>query len=184
MSINLEQVLGFRVKVTNTLDVVTQGKVYSYNSGNGTLTLLTSKNQQPLSFKIIKSSFIKHLEVVGDKPPNNGFKKDPFKPSQVDLERVNRLLNANIKDAKEREALRGKGVSSEGQFIFASLYKTMTDTKWVDKSIVVLGDVEIQPPYLVKNIKSLHEPEASSMHLVKKIVEGAWNKLESERKGG
>lgn len=109
---------------------------------------------------------------------------DPFKPSQVDLERVNQLLNANIKDAKDREALRGKGVSSEGQFIFASLYKTMTDTKWVDKSIVVLDDVEIQPPYLVKNIKSLHEPEATSMHLVKKIVEGAWNKLESERKGG
>lgn len=185
MSLNLEQVLGFKVRVTNILDVVTQGRIYSYNSTNNTLTLLVLKKpQQPHVFKIIKITFIKSLEVIGDKPLSSGMKRDPIKPVSVSIKRVENLLREKILQAREDDLIIGKGVTSEGQLVFNTLYKTVPETKWCGKSIVVLDEVEINPPYMIKNIKPLNAQDAKSLDLVQKIVGGAWKKMESERKGG
>lgn len=89
MSYSLEQALGFKVKITNVLDDVTVGRIYSYNSSNSTITLLESKKpHQSHQFKIIKLSFIKNLEVIGETRVKNSFKKDPIKPCEVNIEQV------------------------------------------------------------------------------------------------
>lgn len=181
MSYNLEQILGFKVKVTNLLDNVTQGKVYSFNSSNNTLTLLISKKSHLYSFKVIKTSFIKSLEVVGEKPVSNSLKKELIKPNHVNIDQVQKLLSHNINEMKKKDLLTGKNVNKEGQFIFDILYKTVPDTVWQGKNIVILDELEIVPPYSIKNIRSFNGSEAKSLSLVTKIVKGAWLRLESQR---
>ncbi|CCC71127.1 hypothetical protein NCAS_0G02400 [Naumovozyma castellii] len=181
MSLSLENVLGLHVKVTNLLDVVTEGKIYSFNSSNNTITLQTNKkNQTPLSFKIIKCSFIKDIEVIGDKPVSNSFKKQYIKPTFIHIERVTELLNNKIEEAGIKDQLRRQGITEEGEFIFNIIYKTIPDTKWVGKTIVILDDIQVEPPYKVENIKSLHEPNTGSLDLIEKIVANGWKKLPSK----
>lgn len=186
MSINLEHIVGFRVKVTNLLKETTEGKIYSFNSGNNTITLQTSKKTQPpYSFKVIKCSFISSLEVIGEKPAANSFKRQNIKPSFVNIQRVDAALDTALVKAKKEDALRGKGVSPEGQAIFNLIYKTVPDTRWVGKDIVILDDIRILPPYKVENI--VHNLESHSVKLIVKIVEKGWKRIEENaggRKGG
>lgn len=177
MSINLENILGFKVKVTNVLDEVTEGKIYSFNSSNNSLTLQINKRNQPQGFKIIKCTFIKNLEVVGEKPASNSFKRQPIKPSHVNTDRINQLLNKEIAQRRWKNALTGKGVTKEGQVLFDLLYKTVSDTRWEGKKIIVLDEVEVSPPYTMDNIKSLNGPDSQSATLVKRIIERGWEKL-------
>ena len=130
MNISLENILGLNVKITNVLDISTQGKIYSFNSNNNTITLVINKRSKGQTFKIIKTSFIKHLELLGDKSSvngSNGFKKDYLKPSFVDLDRVQDRLAKLVVDAGKKDILLGKGVSTEGQFIFDSIHKIVSD---------------------------------------------------------
>lgn len=189
MSINLENILGFKVRVTNVLDQVTDGKVYSFNSSNNTLTLQINKKNQQQSFKVIKCSFIKNLEVLGEKPVSNVFKRQHIKPTQVTVGRIDQLLKQRCMEQSKKNILTGKGVSKEGQFLFDLLYKTVSDTKWVDKKIAVLDEVEISPPYRVENIKTVSGSNTESANLVRRIIERGWEKLSSTneddgRKGG
>lgn len=189
MSINLENILGFKVRVTNVLDQVTDGKVYSFNSSNNTLTLQINKKNQQQTFKVIKCSFIKNLEVLGEKPVSNVFKRQHIKPTHVTVSRIDQLLKQKSMEEKKKNILTGKGVSKEGQFLFDLLYKTVSDTKWIDKKIAVLDEVEILPPYRVENIKSVNGSNTESATLVQRIIERGWEKLSSAneddgRKGG
>ena len=178
MSISLEHAIGFKVKVTNLLDVVTEGKIYSFNSMNNTITLQTNrKNQTVYDFKIIKCSFIKSLQVIGDKPNTNSFKKQVIKPSMVKLDRVETFLNQEIKKSNKNSLLKGKGVTPEGQIIFELIYKTIPDTRWDGKDIVILDDIKVVPPYRIDNIIKLHETQ--SINLIEKIVERGWNNIEN-----
>ncbi|CEP61819.1 Lsm12p LALA0_S04e01420g [Lachancea lanzarotensis] len=103
MSFNLEHVLGFKVKVTNVLDTATVGRIYSYNSSNNTITIQEAKkgSSQPQHFKIIKLSFVKSLEVIGEKPVKNSFRKDPIRPSEVSIETVQDSLQREIEKARK-----------------------------------------------------------------------------------
>ncbi|CAG98869.1 Lsm12p [Kluyveromyces lactis] len=185
MSISLENILGLKVKITDVLDHVTQGKVYSFNSNNDTITLIVGKKNKAYTFEIIQTSFIKHLELVGEKANPSSFKKDHVKPSYVDLDRVKNALAKTIDTAAKKEMSIGKNVSYEGQFIFDLIHKTISDIVWKGKSIVVLDELEINPPYQLGSIKPLQgRTDVKSKELIDKIVESAWNKLENERKGG
>ncbi|SCU87727.1 LAFA_0E08460g1_1 [Lachancea sp. 'fantastica'] len=103
MSFSLEHVLGFKVKVTNVLDTVTVGRIYSYNSSNNTMTLREAKKGSSAleQFKIIKLSFVKSLEVIGEKPQKNSFRKDPIRPSEVAIETVQATLQKRIERARQ-----------------------------------------------------------------------------------
>ncbi|CAG62309.1 uncharacterized protein GVI51_L12969 [Nakaseomyces glabratus] len=185
MSFSLEQALGFRVKITNLLHDVIDGKIYSYNSMSNTLTIqLPKKNNANPSFKIIKCSFIKSLEVIGDKPPYNSFKRQQIKPSTVSVERVQKLLNTRIEEAKREADMKKRGITAEGQYIFDALSKTVSDTRWDGKNIVVLDDIIIASPYKQENVKSLNTHGNQSLNLIHKILERSWKELESTKKGG
>lgn len=114
MNISLEHILGFKVKVTNVLDSVVHGKVYSFNSSNNTLTLVIQKKGKPPTFKIIRATFIKNLEVLSEKPTTNTFKRDPFKPSFVNIERVNQRLHERLVTFRNGDGLKVKQVTAAG----------------------------------------------------------------------
>lgn len=190
MSISLEQIVGFKVKVTNLLDVATEGKIYSFNSSNNTLTLQTSKRNQSLyNFKVIKCSFIKHLEVVGDRPVSNQFKRQHLKPSYINTEKVEEYLNKRIIQTEKLNLARARGVSPEGQTIFDLIHKTIPDVKWVNKDIIILDDIKVSPPYKVNNITPLHDAKSQSLSLIERILEKGWSQMDmnndnDNRKGG
>ncbi|CDO96452.1 unnamed protein product [Kluyveromyces dobzhanskii CBS 2104] len=185
MSISLEDILGLKVKITDVLDDVTQGKVYSFNSNNDTITLISGKKNKTYTFDIIQTSFIKHLELVGDKVNPSSFKKDPIKPSYVDLNKVKTDLSISTEEAAKRARSIGKNVTYEGQFIFDLIHRTISGIRWREKSIIVLDELEIAPPYQPKNINPLQgKSGVNSKELITKIVQSAWNKIENERKGG
>ncbi|CCE64648.1 hypothetical protein TPHA_0I01420 [Tetrapisispora phaffii CBS 4417] len=183
MALNLENVVGFKVQITNVLDAVTEGFIYSFNSQNNTITLQVSrKNQSRKSFKIINCQFIKTLKVIGEKPPNNlnTFKKTSIRPSQVNLNRVDQYLNEQLTKNALSYRLKGKNVSIEGQAIFDALYKTFSDTKWIGSKIIVLDNVEIVEPYKFDSVKALNENDhtsADSIDMVKRIVQRSWEDL-------
>lgn len=180
MSISLEHVIGFKVRVINLLDVITEGKIYSFNSVNNTITLQTSrKNQSIYDFRIIKCSFIKSLQVIGDKPSTNSFKKQILKPSMVNLDRIETFLNQEIERSNKNSLLKGKGVTPEGQTIFDMIYKTIPDTRWDGKDIVILDDIKVVPPYKIDNIITLHETQ--SINLIEKIIERGWDNIKTSR---
>ncbi|CCD25605.1 Lsm12p NDAI_0F02870 [Naumovozyma dairenensis CBS 421] len=191
MSVNLTHILGWRVRITNILDTVTEGRIYSFNSSNNTITLDTttstkknkikkSKETNLHDFKIIKCLFIKHLEVIDDKSKKqSGFGN--IKPSYINIDRIDQLLKDQIAKASIKEGLLNRGVTEEGQFIFNLIHKTISDTKWGSKSnsIIILGDIEISSPYKVDNIKCLHESDSNSknsLNLIVKIVQNGWAK--------
>ncbi|KAL3230522.1 hypothetical protein RNJ44_00971 [Nakaseomyces bracarensis] len=185
MSINLEQALGFRVRITNVLHDVVEGKVYSYNSTSNTLTIqLPKRTQTTPSFKIIKCSFIKTLEVIGDKPSYNSFKKQQIKPSLVNIDRVQTLLNSRIASSKKEMDMKKRGITREAQYVFDALSRTVSDTRWDGKNIVVLDDIIIAPPYKIENICSLSEHSNQSLNLIHRIIEKSWKDLENNKKGG
>lgn len=181
MNQNLENIIGFKVRIVNLLDVTTVGKIYSINSSNNTITLQTGGNNgsSKYDFKIIKCSFIKSLTVVGEKPNNNNFRRQHLKPQLVHLDRVEQFLQEQVATAKKTRELHNSGVSKEGQQIFDLLYKTIPDTKWVGKDIVVLDDIKVVPPYKTSNIITLHESQ--SIGLIEKIVQKCWNTINEQR---
>lgn len=183
MSISLEHIIGFRVKITNLLDVITEGKIYSFNTSNNTITLQTSrKNQSPYSFKIIKCSFVKRLELIGEKPTANSFKRQYIKPSHVSIARVEELLNEKIAGHNTKP---GNAIPPEGHIIFDLLHKTIPDVKWQGKNII-LGDIKIRPPYKVENMVCKNGSSKQSLAIVERIIERSWNQMEEDdgRKGG
>ena len=101
MSISLEHILGFKVKVTNVLDVASAGNIYSYNSSNNTITLqLTKSAHHAQQFKVIRLSFIKSLEVIGERPTKNSFRKDSMKPIEIRIENVREALQNKVQQAQ------------------------------------------------------------------------------------
>lgn len=64
-----------------------------------------------------------------------------------------------------------KGVSSEGQKIFAYIFKTIQQCEWSNKSIVVMDEVLVNPPYRSQDCVAKDGKEAKALGHVKKIVE-------------
>ncbi|XP_059814232.1 protein LSM12 homolog B-like isoform X3 [Hypanus sabinus] len=58
------------------------------------------------------------------------------------------------------------GVSPEGQQLFQTIHKTIKECKWQEKSIIVMDEVVIVPPYQVENCRG---KEGSALSHVRKI---------------
>ncbi|KAH3901384.1 related to Protein LSM12 [Saccharomycodes ludwigii] len=195
---NLDNIIGVTVKVTNLLGKETIGRIYSFNSESGNITILTSgqkqnsnnnsgssnSNNNGFSFKIFKISFIKSIEFINNTQSSVSYlKKHPLKPHYVDLERVKNLLDEQVKITGQRDLFLGKNVTKEGQFIFDKLHKTISEIKWDNrtKDIILLEEVKITPPYKVKNIQAIAHHNNDSVEFISKIVVDAWEKLDKEQ---
>ncbi|KAL6948618.1 hypothetical protein ACO0QE_001090 [Hanseniaspora vineae] len=117
---NLDNIIGVNVKVTNVINESTVGRIYSWNTDSNTLTLLTNspknngKQQQQqqqqqtealFSFKLLKISFIQKIEVIPNQsqPASQAYlRKDPLKPHHVYSERVENFINEEINKYKEQ----------------------------------------------------------------------------------
>ncbi|CCH60550.1 hypothetical protein TBLA_0D00400 [Henningerozyma blattae CBS 6284] len=177
--LNLDQTRGFQVKVITVLDETILGTIYSVNSRNLTITLQTNTIPSPTStsangndnnnsFRIIQNNFVKKL-IVLNKPDKSAQINKITLPQLVDLTNIQN----RIKDTSNINTI--NSTTNERSLVFETLKKTLNDTKIANDKIVVLGDVVIEAPFKVENVKG----SGSGYELVKRIVDGVW-----QRKGG
>ncbi|ANB13361.1 Lsm12p [Sugiyamaella lignohabitans] len=200
MTSPLEAVLGLRVKIVTILDSTVTGKVYSFCPITNTISLAedgnhhakkstsqvpngTSSHNAGVNYRIIKTSFIKDI-VVLDKPkkqqqqqqqqPGYGFTHASPAIGHVNVGSLAERESQGVKKAQHEALVNGVGVTPLGQHIFNTLYKTLP-TRWHDKSIIVLNEVRVDPPYTAESC--LADTNSSALELVKKIVGGAHEKM-------
>lgn len=63
------------------------------------------------------------------------------------------------------------GVSPDGLKVFAFIFKTIEQCRWNDKSILVMDEVLINPPYRSEDCIAKDGKEAKALDHVRKIVE-------------
>lgn len=181
-----------RIKVSNILDVETIGTVYSYIAVPSTLIIqIPSQTAAGSSFnyKVLRTSNIKSLEVISKKIDSSKIAKI----TEVDASQVPQITKRNTEAIELKKKTWNENATKEGQHIFNSVYKTMPNVRWKGTSIIILDEVQIDPPYGLDSIKSILKShgqeddgieESDAIRLVKKIVDGVWLKFENEQKGG
>ncbi|KAK9457390.1 anticodon-binding domain-containing protein [Dipodascopsis uninucleata] len=200
--------IGLQVKLTTTLDDVVVGNIYSYCTLTNTIVVEeieegseasesrdeSIKNKKK-NYRLLKISFIKDVQVIGkssvtsDTSSGSGtsnnsssaFAKAVPSISPVSIASANQRLNSAIRSANQAIVQEGVGVTKEAQELFNALVKTLP-CRWADKSIIVLDEVRIDPPYTSESCKSKN-PSSPALIRIKRVVEGERKRLQ-ERKGG
>jgi len=165
-----------RIKLTNNLNQDLTGVVYSCE--NGQLVLDTEGD----SYHIIQLSKINKFEVL------------PLFEVLPTGQPANQEA-ADVRAAKEKERLaklkaerlaEPAGVSTIGHKIFLMLDKTLP-VRWHEKSIIVLDNVIIEPPYDVENCKAPIKHD-KQLQRVRELVKNELAKMPKEntwdRRGG
>ncbi|KAK9317873.1 anticodon-binding domain-containing protein [Lipomyces starkeyi] len=207
---SIDWVLGLKVKIMTTLDDIIVGRVYAYCTLTNTLTVL--EDETPLgakpdvkNYRILKVSFIKDIAVLEKMPedttedeaaPANSRGGGPFLKATPHIGPVNinsavQKINSAARAAGQILAQRGVGVTKDAQDLFDALAKTLP-VRWLDKSILVLEEVKINPPYTPEACSA--KSDSPALARVKKVVDGERRRLETlkqarsetseERKGG
>ncbi|KAK9369715.1 anticodon-binding domain-containing protein [Lipomyces kononenkoae] len=207
---SIDWVLGLKVKIVTTLDDVIVGRVYAYCTLTNTLTV--ADDDAPVggkpdltNYRILKISFIKDLAVLEKKPEDTteddaalatSRNAGPFVKATPHIGPVNintaiQKVNSAARAAGQVLAQRGVGVTQDAQDLFDALAKTLP-VRWLDKCILVLEEVKIDPPYTPESCSA--KSDSPALARVKKVVDGERRRLETlkqarsesneERKGG
>lgn len=173
MNLVLADILGYRVRITNMLDIVTEGTIYTFNPNNATLVLQTSRGlNETYSFKIIKCSFIKRIEHLF-----NGY-NNHLRSQDISIDDIISSLN-DISNMSQN-------ITTEGKSIYELLSTTISDVEWNGNTIIVLKNIKITHPYKVPNVIPLERQHNNSLILIKKIIERGWRQIDEDKglKGG
>ncbi|OUM62414.1 hypothetical protein PIROE2DRAFT_44329 [Piromyces sp. E2] len=121
------------------------------------------------NFRIIKISYIKEISIPSAE------KETTTSTTEVCPVNIDDIINREKKALKEefqRQNRIGVGVTEEAQQIFDALSKTMP-CSWNNKSIVVMDEVTISPPYNAENCKMVpgKTVQESIIERVQKVLE-------------
>ncbi|OZJ06725.1 hypothetical protein BZG36_00388 [Bifiguratus adelaidae] len=167
--------VGMGVKATTAIGEEVSGTVFTYDTTTNCLSRAFPGSSKS-TFKILKISHLKDFALTP---------VDPNTPSivpeikHISLDRVRAREAAAVKEAQQRLARIGEGVTTEAQDIFDALSKTLP-CRWAKDSIVVLDEVIISPPYDVANCKA-NASSSASLARVKKVLEGEKKRLQSAK---
>ncbi|KAI9736840.1 MAG: hypothetical protein M1818_005891 [Claussenomyces sp. TS43310] len=158
--------VGDRVKITNTLSREFVGTIYFCDTELALETGPTDFHLIPVS-KILKHKFLQDTPEIAQPPAvmegRGRQKQSPARPSQPE------------------------GVSDVGYGLYVTLSKTL-QVRWQNKSIVVMDNVRIEPPYNVDTCSAESAKYAKQLERVKQLVKKESLKLEAsgaiERRGG
>ncbi|KAK7207395.1 anticodon-binding domain-containing protein [Myxozyma melibiosi] len=199
---SLDWVVGLKVKITTALDDVIVGSVYTYCSQTNTLALIEDEIPNPSkpelkNLRIVKTSFIRDIAVVGRKTEDKAVADQllqqqsngraaggPFAKVQpaigpVQIEGVVQKMKSATRSAGQSLAQRNVAVTAEAQELFDSLSKTLP-IRWVNKSILVLDEVMIDPPYTPDSCHA--ETDSPALARIKIVVEGERKRQDAQRR--
>ncbi|GMG40578.1 unnamed protein product [Ambrosiozyma monospora] len=206
--LSLDNSVGLRVKITTNLDSTVEGTIHSYNPHSGLLSIIVPlPDSSNVSFKVIKTSFIKQITSLTKQRPaftnklsiNEKFQNFANKPVNVPVESISsnfnkgknaKLITARENEFKLRKLLNTRKLSIEGETLFKSLYQLLpvgdVNLDKSDNIIVFENHLIISKPYNVNDCKLVNGGNDDDQQLtyIKKVIKETWDKLESERKGG
>ncbi|KAK3790545.1 hypothetical protein RRG08_060592 [Elysia crispata] len=97
-------------------------------------------------------------------------KQGPAEPlPHVNVTKIAQRLAEQERDRQKQKSYIGVGVSPEGQRLMNTISKTISDCRWHNHDIIVLGEVTIKPPYGPKDLECVDGSKARPH--IKKIVE-------------
>jgi len=171
-SAGLAALVGVTVRVTNTLSRIYTGEVYSCDTE---LVLSTG----PQDYHIIPISKVAKYEVLKDESyAKRAAAEAAAKEKERETEKAMKL--------KEARLAKPPGVTAVGHTIFLMLDKTLP-VRWHNKSIIVLDNVLIEPPYDVDDCKAPTK-HAKQLERVKELVKKERAKMPKDdtigRRGG
>ncbi|CAK4034739.1 Hypothetical predicted protein [Lecanosticta acicola] len=144
---------------------------------------------QPKDYHVTPISQIQNFQLLSPSPAGDsgdrGFANAPTAIGRVDIQKLKKREEARVKQLKEEQQNRGRGVTSEGQAIFDSLKRINIDVRWHNQEIIAYEAVIISPPYRSEDCKG-QAGKIEQITRVKKVLEGERKKIrereERERK--
>ncbi|KAF2807765.1 uncharacterized protein BDZ99DRAFT_464678 [Mytilinidion resinicola] len=187
----LYKAVGARIKITVApYNTVLEGTLFTTCNITNAIAINTTPappnpsatiSSQPGDYHIIPFAHILNIELLGAGERVEGSVPgfDGALPSiaKVDLDAVRAREEATIRKIKERDAMRGRGVSREAQEIFDALARTLP-CRWHNTDIIVNDAVRISKPYSLEDCKAPQEKQQSIPH-VKKVLENFFAKKRS-----
>ncbi|PFX26758.1 protein LSM12 homolog [Stylophora pistillata] len=151
---------GTRVVCTTYFDDNIEGEVVAFDYGAKLLIIKSSKNPRKnvTDTRMLNLAHIKTLNVteVSNKPP-------PSLPS-IELEKIDKKIASALEQKRRAVEKIGINVTPGAQKLFDTINKTINDVKWNGKSIVVMNEVTIDPPYQESDCRG---NEKSREHIIK-----------------
>ncbi|KAK3108098.1 hypothetical protein FSP39_001151 [Pinctada imbricata] len=158
--------IGSSVACTTCYNQKLQGEVVAFDEGTKMLAIKSpaqSGKHNMFDIRMVNLSYVSNIKVLrecNDPPPSL---------STLNLAKINTRLRQNLEEKRQKASHVGVGVTPEGQRVFNSIVKTLSEVKWDGKNIIVMDEVTICPPYGVEDCKTKREGSQALSH-VRKIV--------------
>jgi len=169
--------VGSRVQITNIVSHVYTGEVYSCDTE---LVLSTG----PTDYHIIPISMITKYEVLSKDGTSSKRSVDDSAAREKERDKVREKERQT--SSKEGWLIKPSGVSTLGHKLFLMLDRTLP-VRWHNKSIVVLDNVLIEPPYNVEDCKAPAK-HGKQLGRVKELVKNELERMPKDttlgRRGG
>lgn len=170
-------IVGSRISCTTLYNEKMEGEVAAFDIGTKLLIIKSNSsagNHNLNDMKFINLDYVKDVNMLADA-------KEPAPHLMpLNLGKLSNRVRQNVEEKRQKVNHIGVGVTPEGQAVFNAIIKTIGETRWSGKNIIVMETVEIHPPYGVENC---HGPEGNQVLIhVKKIVTKHLSKM-SESQG-
>lgn len=150
-------------------DEVVKGLVYCTDDVSNSIVLKKSLNYTTLAseIRVINASCVKEKKVIMAQAPKS--KVDGVDEIALPLPHVTKKAI----DEREKRAIRlaeesikhiNQEASPEGQAVFERLLKACNEVKWSGKTIIVLSQIRVDPPYKGENCKLLQTGDGGVMN--------------------
>lgn len=157
--------IGSLVRVEDCHKETYEGTVRSFDYNTKILSIETpSPSVAQLSdIYIFNLDYVSNIEILEEK---SGTPEPlPF----INVKKISQRLQEQEKDRLRQKTYIGVGVTPEAQRLMNTISKTISDCRWHDLNIVVLGEVTIKPPYGPKDLECTEGSKA--IQHISKIVE-------------
>lgn len=151
---------GTKVVCTTCFDEKIEGEVVAFDYGAKLLVIKSSKNPKKnvTDIRMLNLARMKTLNVseVSNKPP-------PSLPC-IEHDKIDKKIALALEQKRRAVEKIGINVTPGAQKLFDTINKTINEVKWNGKSIVVMNEVTIDPPYQESDC---HGNEKSREHIIK-----------------
>lgn len=160
--------MGSEVSCTTCLGETVEGEVIAFDYQTKVIVLKhrSSSGRPSLSnITLLNLSYVSEVQVLKE-GTDQGHELCALSHSKL-KKRLNQEVLAKVNMAQASSM----GVSPDGQKVFAFIFKTIEQCRWNDKSILVMDEVLINPPYRSEDCMAKDGKEAKALDHVRKIVE-------------
>ncbi|XP_062894904.1 protein LSM12-like isoform X2 [Mobula hypostoma] len=167
--------VGSQISCLTCLGQQLHGEVVAFDYQSKMLTLKCPSSSGKPSHNdvlLINLAYVSDVKTINDRAET---------PPPLASLNVSKLANRARTEKEEKLSQAyaiSAGVSPEGQQLFQTIHKTIKECKWQEKSIIVMDEVVIVPPYQAENCRG---KEGSALSHVRKIVEKHFRDLENQK---